>query len=426
MVVARSMPHDERPHTFRRLLMGGPFPRYIAGEAVSMVGTWMQMFAQNWLLTTLTSKAAVLGAVNFAGGLPMLLLTMLGGSFADRFDKRRILFAVLTLQFSLAALIGWLVATEQIAIWHIFAVTTLLGIAAAFEVPAVSAFVPELVGKEDIAAAIAIDRSVFHATRLIGPALGGYLVGKFGLPTAYFANALSFLALIAAISTIRARARGSAEDEARRQGPIREGLTFVSGDPPTRAMVLLMAATTVFVSPFLMITMPLYARVELGLGPERMGALMAISGIGSFAGSIGLLSIRSDRRAMFLKAAATAVALGLASLAAARSFAFAGAAMILMTLGLSTSYGTANIIIQERAPDPIRGRVSAVAGLAFFGILPFSGLLVSAVADLAGLRAAMWAGAGGYALLCAVLLARHERLGSAPVNPGGGSASSQI
>ena len=401
-------------HTFRRLLSRGPFPRYIAGEAISMIGTWMQMFAQNWLLTTLTTKASVLGAINFAGGIPMMMLTMLGGSFADRFDKRAILFVVLLTQLSLAALIGWLVATGQIAIWHIFVVTTLLGIAAAFEVPAVSAFVPELVPKEDLANALAIDRSVFHATRLIGPALGGYLVGKFGIPAAYYANAFTFLALLAAICTIRARVRGTADEEEQRKGPIREGLTFVLGDSPTRAMVLLMAATTLFVSPFLMITMPLYARVDLGLGPERMGALMAISGIGSFVGSIGLLTIPKGRRALFLKCAATAVALGLAGMAAAPAFASAAAAMILMTLGLSTSYGTAHIVIQERAPDPIRGRVSAVAGLAFFGILPFSGLLIAGFADGVGLRAAMRAAAAGYAVTAFLLLTGKHRLASAP------------
>src|SRR5947207_11462575 len=115
----------------------------MAGETVSMIGTWMQMFAQNWLLTTLTQKAWVLGAINFAGGLPMLMLTMVGGSFADRFDKRRILYVVLVTQISLATLVGWLVATGQIAIWQVFIVTTLLGVAAAFEVPTVSAFVPE-------------------------------------------------------------------------------------------------------------------------------------------------------------------------------------------------------------------------------------------------------------------------------------------
>jgi len=411
------MPLEALPiATVRRLLTRGPFSRYIGGEAISMTGTWMQMFAQNWLLTTLTTKATVLGAINFAGGIPMLLLTMVGGSFADRFDKRGIICAALLTQLSLAALVGWLVATEQIAIWHIFVITALLGLAAAFEMPAVAAFVPELVGKEDLAGALAVDRSVFHATRLIGPALGGYLVGKFGLPTAYYANAFSFLALLAVLATIRARPRGTDEEEERRKGPMGEGLTFVRGDSPTRAMVLLMAAMTLFVSPFLMITLPLYARVELGLGPERMGALMAISGIGSFVGSVGLLTIPKGRRALFLKCAATAVALGLAGMAAAPSFAFAGAAMVLMTLGLSSSYGTANIIIQERAPDPIRGRVSAVAGLAFVAILPFSGLAIAGLADLMGLRRAMWAAAIGYALTAGLLLHGRQRLASETLN----------
>ena len=385
----------------------------MAGEAVSMVGTWMQMFAQNWLLTSLTQKAWVLGAINFAGGVPMLMLTMLGGSFADRFDKRRILYVVLVTQISLATLVGWLVATGQIMIWHVFVVTTLLGIAAAFEVPTVSAFVPELVAKEDISRALAIDRSLFHATRLIGPALGGWLVGKFGVPTAYYANAFSFLALIVAVSTVAARPRGTDEEEEQRKGPMREGFDFVRKDAPTRAMVLLMGAMTIFISPFLMITMPLYSRVELGLGPENMGALMGISGIGSFVGSFGLLSIPKGRRAFFLKCAAAAVSVGLGGLTLAHSMATAGASLILMTLGLSTSYGTANIVIQERAPDVIRGRVSAVAGMAFFGILPFSGLIVSSLADVVGLRIAMGCATAGYALTTILLLAGKRQLASA-------------
>lgn len=410
------MPLEALPiATARRLLTRGPFPRYMAGEAISMVGTWMQLAAQNWLLTTLTTKASVLAAVNFAGGLPMLMLTMLGGSFADRFDKRRILFAVLLTQLTLAALIGWLVATERIEIWHVFVITMLLGVAAAFEMPAVAAFIPELVGRDDLASAMAIDRSIFHATRLVGPALGGWLIGRFGVPAAYYANAFTFLALLAALATIRARPRGTDAEEEQRKGPISEGVTFVRGDSPTRAMVLLMAAATVFISPFLMITMPLYARIELGLGPEGMGALMAISGIGSFTGSVGLLTIPKGRRALFLKCAATAVALGLAAMAAAPTFAMAGVAMVLVTLGLSSSYGTAHIVIQERAPDPIRGRVSAVAGLAFFGILPFSGLLVAGVVDALGLRESMAAGALGYAITAALLLKGRRQLASEAV-----------
>ncbi len=417
MVRVRHMTAEPVSHTYRRLLSRGPFPRYMAGEAVSMVGTWMQLFAQGWLLTTLTDKASILGLINFAGGLPMLAFSMVGGSWADRFDKRRILFAALITQALLAALVGWLVATQQIAIWHVAVVTTLLGIAAAFEVPAVSAFVPELVGRADISKALAIDRSVFHFTRLFGPALGGWIVGKYGVPTAYFINALTFIALMVAIATIAARPRGSAEEEAQRKGPISAGFRYVRDDSPTRAMVLLMATTTLCVSPFLMIIMPLYVRVELGLGPEGMGTLMAVSGIGSFVGSLGLLTIPKGRRAIFVKGAAVAVTAGVMGLALAPSFGFAAGSLILMTLGLSTSYGTANIVIQERAPDAIRGRVSAVASLSFFGILPFSGLLMSSWADLVGIRPALWCAAGGYAVAAALLLLGKRRLASAPPDP---------
>lgn len=401
--------------TALRLLSRGPFARYIAGETISMIGTWMQLFAQGYLLTTLTSEASVLGAVNFAAGLPMLLLTAVGGTFADRYDKRLILVIVLSTQLALAVLVGWLVATGQIAIWHIFAVSVLLGIAGAFEVPTISALVPELVSRDDLASAIAIDRSIFHATRLIGPAMGGYLVGALGTASAYYVNAATFVALLGAILSIAPRATGSAEEEAQRRGSFREGLDYVRGDAPTFAMILLMAALTVFISPFLMILMPLYARTVLGLEADRMGLLMAISGVGSLTGSIGLLSIPHGRRALALKIAAGAIALALAGLGLAPSFGWGCAALILMTLGGATSFGMAHTIIQERAPGAMRGRVSAVAGLSFFGILPFSGLLMSALADALGLRMALMVSAACFGGVAALLLGRRRQLASAPV-----------
>ena len=373
-----------------------------------MTGTWMQTFAQGWVLTGLTSSALVLGGVHFAAGIPMLLLTLLGGSFADRYDKRLILHGALLTQMLLAAGTGWLLATEQIAIWHIFVAAIILGITTAFEVPAVTAFVPELVAKEQMANAIAIDRSVFHATRLIGPALAGYLVGKVGVSSAYYLNAFSYFALILAILTIAPRKRGSLAEEEKRKGAIHEGLLYVKEDEPTRIMVLLMAAMTCFASPFLMITMPLYARTTLGLGPDRMGLLMAISGVGSFAGSIGLLSLTHRARMPVLRLAAASATIALFGLAWAPSFNAAAVSVVMLTLGLSTAFGLANIVIQERAPDYIRGRVSSVAGLSFFGILPFSGLLNTAVADLIGIRAGLAAGAVCYGLCAVLLLGRTQ------------------
>jgi MFS family permease len=397
-------------------LRQGRFARYMAGETISMIGTWMQTFAQGWVLTSLTHSAVILGGINFAAGLPMLLLTMIGGSFADRYDKRRILYVVLIVQILCALLLGWLVATNRIAVWHILVTASCLGIAAAFEVPTVSAFVPELVDREQISAAISIDRSVFHFTRLLGPAVAGWLIGRFGTASAYYLNALSFVALIAALLTIGPRAAGTAEEEEQRKSGIWEGLAYVRADAPTLRMILLMASTTLFVSPFLVILMPLYSRVTLGLPAERMGVLMAVSGVGSLAGSIGLLSILRGHRAAALKCAAGLIVLGLGGLAAAHSLAPACVSIICLTLGLSTNFGLSNIVIQERAPHSLRGRISAVAGLSFFGLLPFSGLVTSGVVDFLGMRQAMFACTSGFVICAAILLNGVRQFASAPMS----------
>jgi MFS family permease len=386
----------------------------MAGETISMIGTWMQMFAQNWVLTTLTLEATKLGWMVFAGGIPTLFLAMIGGSLADRFDKRWILLGALTIQLILAVLVGWLVQSHQIAIWHLYTVTSLLGVVAAFEMPTVSAFIPELVAREDLSRALAIDRAIFHFTRMIGPAVAGYLIAKLGEPLAYYVNAATFVVLAAAILTIGPRPRGTQEEEDERKGPMRAGLDFVRKDPPTRAMILLMASAALFASPFFMVTMPVYARAVLGLDASGMGWLMAMSGVGSLSGAISLLKVRHGHRASFLKGAVTVAVIGLLGLAGAPHFGVAAVSIVLMTFGLSSGFGTAHIVIQERSPDAIRGRVSAVASLAFFGITPFAGLAVAAFADNIGLRRAMACGAIGYAVAGAALLMGRTQLAAAP------------
>jgi len=181
------------------------FARYTSGEVVSMLGTWMQQMAQGWVLAGLTKSAFTLGLVNFASGVPMILLTMYGGVIADRFDKRRILLATLAVQAVLAVIIGFLVGQNRLEVWHIVAAGISLGTVIAFEMPAASALVPELVEREHLRAAIAVDRSMFHATRLAGPALGGWLIATLGMASAFYANALSFGALAIALVSIKPR-----------------------------------------------------------------------------------------------------------------------------------------------------------------------------------------------------------------------------
>jgi MFS family permease len=364
----------------------------------------MQQMAQGWVVAGLTTSAFTLGTVNFASGIPMLLLTMFGGVLADRYDKRLIIIAAVIVQMGLAIGIGILILNNAIAVWHIALAGICLGITTAFEVPAVSALVPELVEKEQIASAIAIDRAVFHATRLAGPALGGWLIGMFGTAAAFFANALSYPALIIALLTIRPRARPDADASDPRDTAMREGIRYVRSDAPSIRMIGILALLTVCISPCFIILMPLYSRHVLGVGPVQHGILMGASGIGAVIGSIGLLRIAGEQRGVYLRGAAACICLSLLLLAAARNLGIAVTAMIFLTIGTSLLFGLANTIVQERAPDHVRGRVSAIAGLSFFGVLPFSGLVTAQIADLFGLRAAMFAGAFAFAMGAAWLL----------------------
>ena len=371
------------------LLRPGAFRRYIIGSLISDTGTWMQVMAQAWVMSTLTNKAINLGMVNFAAGIPTLALTMIGGSFADRHDKRKILIVTNLAQIVLALVLGWLVMTGRIHIWHVMVLAALLGICIAFEMPAISALVPELVRRDQIASAVAMDRAVFHGARLIGPSLAGWLVSGWGAATAFFANATSFIALIIAIISIPRRQEGTKEEEEQRRSGIMEGFRYVKSDRIMVSMVGLIALTTVFVFPVISVMLPLYVRNILQLGPDRMGYLMAVSGSGSLAGALGLLTIAPENRLRFMTGNAIGVAAALFSMSRSNSFLITAISMGILAIGLSMNFGLANTIVQERAPAALRGRISAVFGLSFFGLMPIAGLGIPGLSDLIGMRTAL-------------------------------------
>ncbi|MEY2546796.1 MAG: hypothetical protein QOG48_1913, partial [Verrucomicrobiota bacterium] len=317
------------------VLRPGPFRRYIIGSAISDTGTWMQVMAQGWVMSTLTSKALLLGMVNLAAGLPMLALTMVGGSAADRFDKRKILLVTQYVQIALAIVMGFLIWTHQIAIWQIFVFAAILGISNSFEMPTLSALVPELVERNEIQNAIAVDRAVFHGSRLVGPALAGVLISVWGAASAFFSNALSFVALIIAIMTLPPRRRGTAEEEEKRASGIKDGFRYIAKDKPSLAMVGLIATTTVFIFPIISVMMPLYVRNVLHLGPDSFGWLMAASAIGSVIGALFLLSIPRDKRVLLMMIFVGLVACAVFGLARATTFNTALIFLIINSLGLS-------------------------------------------------------------------------------------------
>jgi MFS family permease len=388
------------------LLRAGPFRRYIIGTSISDTGTWMQVMAQGWIMSTLTDKAIMLGMVNFAAGLPMIFLTMFGGSAADRFDKRRILVWTQVVQIALAIVLGWLIYTGRIQIWHVIVVAGLLGIAFAFEHPALSALVPELVKREEIAAAVALDRAVFHCARLVGPSVGGIIVGAWGAAMAFFSNAFTFLALIIALLSLPPRPIGSREEEEKRASGIKDGFRYVRADKPSLAMVGMIASMTIFIFPAVSVMMPLYSRDVLHFGPDQLGYLMAASGVGSVIGAITLVSIPRPRRLGGMMLSALAVMLSVLALSRVHAFSFAAAALIVISFGLALIFGLSNTIVQERAPSHLRGRVSAVMGLSFFGLMPIAGLGVTSLADVIGMRTALAASAIGYGVAVLFILSR--------------------
>jgi MFS family permease len=371
------------------LLRAGPFRRYIIGSLISDTGTWMQVMAQGWVMSTLTNKAIMLGLVNLAAGLPTLALTMIGGSAADRFDKRKILIATQIAQIAFALALGWLVFIGRIQIWHVIFFAALLGVSIAFEMPAISALVPELVKREQIASAVALDRSVFHGSRLIGPSLAGLFVGWWGAASAFFANAFSFLALIIALISLPRRPVGTKEEEEKRRSGIMEGFRYVRSDRTILSMIVLIALTTIFIFPTISVMLPLYVRNVLQLGPDSMGWLMATSGTGAFLGSLGLLSIAREKRLKFMSGNVLAIAAGVFFMSRSHSFLLTACSMGILAIALSMNFGLANTIVQEHAPSHLRGRVSAVFGLSFFGLMPIAGLIVTGFSDLIGMRTAL-------------------------------------
>jgi MFS family permease len=388
------------------LLRAGPFRRYLIGTSISDTGTWMQVMAQGWIMSTLTDKAIMLGMVNFAAGLPMIFLTMFGGSAADRFDKRRILVWTQVVQIALAIVLGWLIYTGRIQIWHIVVIAGFLGIAFAFEHPALSALVPELVKREEIAAAVALDRAVFHCARLVGPSVGGIIVGAWGAAMAFFSNAFTFVALIIALLSLPPRPIGSQEEEEKRASGIRDGFRYVRADKPSLAMVGMIASMTIFIFPTVSVMMPLYSRDVLHFGPDQLGYLMAASGVGSVFGAVTLVSIPRPRRLGGMMLSALAVVLSVLALSRVHAFSFAAASLIVISFGLALIFGLSNTIVQERAPSHLRGRVSAVMGLSFFGLMPIAGLGVTSLADAIGMRIALAASAIGYGAAVLFILSR--------------------
>jgi len=250
------------------------------GQAVSMAGTWMQMVAQGLLVLTLWNSAFALGALNFANAVPSLLVMLFGGVLADRADKRRILLITQTVMAALAVGVGVLIIGGAVEYWMLIIATIALGIAFGYDLPAYQAFLPELVPPQKVGQVVALNSSTFHGTRLVGPALAGVVISVFGLATAYFLNAASFIAVIISLLIVRYRPLPRASDGVSAIDGLKEGLRHASKRANLRALLWLTALNTTFLFPVVAVLTPFYVKNVLHEGPGILGLLWAGSGLG--------------------------------------------------------------------------------------------------------------------------------------------------
>ena len=361
---------------------------FFAGQAISLVGTWMQQVAQAWLVLLLTRDPIWLGIVAAAQFIPVMVLGLFAGVAADAMPKRRVMMWTQTVMMILAALLAALVISGLIQVWMILVLALLLGITNAIDMPVRQSFTVELVGREDIGPAVALNSAMFNGARVIGPAAAGLAIGALGVAIAFVINAFSFLAVIVGLWLMDERelklpTRFARPDSARAVvRNLREGLDYVRGTPVVLlAVVVVGTAATVGMN--FNVLIPAFAQHVLGSGASGFGFLMAASGVGSLLAALWLVFGGGPRP---FRLASGAVILGVSSLGLAVTQVFAAALVLMVAIGFGSILmaATGNTMIQTAVPDHLRGRVMSVYTTVFSASVPIGGLTMGAVASAFG------------------------------------------
>ena len=377
----------------------------------------MQTIAQGWLVLQLTDSAFSVGLVTALGSLPVLLFSLYGGVVADRVNKRRFILVLQSLMLVEAITLGVLTAMDRITVHWVMALAVFSGLLTAFEVPTRQAFIAEIVEREDLMNAIALGSSAFNLARVIGPALAGGLIATVGLATCFFANAVSYLAVI--VSLVRMQVGDSRIPP---QIPLwlalRQGFAYVFGNRWPRALIIIVASFSIFGFSFLPL-MPVFARDALGLDASGYGAMVASIGVGAVAAAFFMAAFGGRVRRLRL-VLGSSLLFGVVLLAASLAPDFPSA-VILFTLtgGVMALNGiAANTTLQSEAPDELRGRVMGFYSFMVLGLAPFGSFQAGWLAERFGVRIAFALGA----LICLAVAAsvawwmvRTERAGGRAV-----------
>jgi MFS family permease len=368
---------------------------FFGGQLISLVGTWMQQVAQAWLVLDLTNDPFVLGLVTALAFLPVLVLGLFGGLIADALPKRQTLVVTQAVQMTLAFVLFGLVATDTVEVWQILVLATILGITNAVDMPTRQAFTVEMVGREDVPNAVALNSAVFNVARIIGPAVAGLTIGFFGgdVSVAFLLNGISFLAVIVSYAAMRERelvhSGGYARPHSVREigASLRDGLRYVR-----RSDVVLLATITVgVVSLFAMnfgVVIPTFAREVLHTDATGFGFLMTATGVGSLVAALGI-AFSGRSHPVIIPVGAMILGVALLVTSVVNLYPVALLTMLFVGFGAIGMAATANTTIQLAVPDELRGRVISVYTTVFVGSTPIGGLLMGWIASAFGVGVAI-------------------------------------
>ncbi|HEX5310020.1 MAG TPA: MFS transporter [Solirubrobacteraceae bacterium] len=383
------------------------YRRYLAGQAISLSGTWMQMAAQAWLVLSLTGSAATLGLVVAAQTLPILLLAPYGGVLADRVDKRRVMILLQSLMGVQALVLGVLTISGEVQVWQIALLAAALGVNNAFENPARQSFMLELVGSERLRNAVSLNSVLVNIARTIGPAIAGVLIATVGEGVCFLVNAASFGAVIASLLSFDLSAIEPSPPTGRAPGQLREGLRYVRDTPDLLIPLAMMAMVGMLAYEF-QVTLPVMARQGLHVGAAGYGFMTAAMGAGAVVGGLIVATIgRTGLKTLLFAAAAFGTVIALAALAP--SLPVELAALALVGWASISFMATGNSTLQLGAEPTMRGRVMSLWFVAFQGSTPIGGPIVGLVMAAAGARAGLGVGAVTCLLVASVGALRLRR-----------------
>jgi len=377
--------------TTLRALRHRNFQLFFSGQLISLTGTWMQSVAQAWLVYRMTKSALLLGSVGFASQIPVFLFAPLGGITADRVNRQRLVIATQIAAMILAGILAWLTLSGRVEVWHVFVLAALLGVVNAFDIPGRQSFLIDMVGKEDLMNAIALNSSMFNGARVVGPAVAGILVARIGEGWCFAANAISYIAVIIGLLLMKVRSvprisnRSPIED-------IIEGFRWVNRTKVIRSLLLLIGLVSLVGMPYTVL-MPVFADKILHGGARGLGILMGATGVGALFGALTLAAktgVKGLGRWVTLTCASFGISLFLFSFST--SFWLSAALLLPAGYSMMLQMACSNTLIQTIVPDHLRGRVMSVYSMMFMGMAPFGAFFGGALANRLGAPATVAAG----------------------------------